>query len=158
MAKKKPQVIIEDTRASVAVNQQIVNLFDIYKNTSTKRAAQTNGWSTAKDQSKPSALKGLIEYISKTLADITGEEKGIAWWLVSIDDGGAIQEHDHNQSDWAAVYYPQDVTSGGVITFESGETVEPKAGLLIMFPGTLKHSVSEYTGEGPRLSVAFNRV
>lgn len=38
----------------------------------------------------------------------------------------------------------------------SGQLVTPRAGTMVLFPSWLIHSVTPYTGERPRISVAFN--
>lgn len=85
--------------------------------------------------------------------------------------------HLHPQATWSGVYYvdpgdePQG-SSGGLLEFAhpvtastmtffpnvlpSARTVRPEAGMLILFPSYLLHSVRMYHGERPRVCVPFN--
>ncbi|MEM6973578.1 MAG: TIGR02466 family protein [Pseudomonadota bacterium] len=88
--------------------------------------------------------------------------------------------HDHPGAHWSGVYYvtagtPDPGTSakngrlelldprpainmlplqGSV--FEQRYLIDPSPGLMIVFPGWLKHFVHPYTGDAPRISIAFN--
>lgn len=44
----------------------------------------------------------------------------------------------------------------GCVTAGLGERHYPKTGELVLFPSWLRHSVTRYTGDGTRISVAFN--
>ena len=78
---------------------------------------------------------------------------------------------------WSGVYYvdPGDITpdapggllelvhpvAASVMTFfpsvlPSAQLVQPKAGMLILFPSYLQHNVRMYRGQRPRICVAFN--
>jgi len=89
------------------------------------------------------------------------------------------QMHFHPGSTWSGTYYvdsgdapPPGNTSAGCISFMNPNlaasmsfftsilpqtlVVPPEAGLMILFPSYLPHTVYPYEGERPRISVAFN--
>jgi hypothetical protein len=129
---------------------------------SSRLAAQTNGWSTIKFDQGDHDEWPMAEYvgmIAVMLDEITGRALPVKYWFVALNKGGRVMMHNHNQSDWSAVFYPHgmDYDTGGALMFEDGTTIRPRAGLAVFFPGTLNHRVKLYKGESTRLSVAFNR-
>jgi uncharacterized protein (TIGR02466 family) len=87
--------------------------------------------------------------------------------------------HDHAGATWSGVYYVSggepdndDPLNGklelldpriGVNVFGGEEGlfggryfVEPMPGLMVIFPGWLKHMVHPFTGSGERISISFN--
>lgn len=124
---------------------------------------QTNGWSTPKYEFTGSVCDVVLNQALLTmrmlLDKVSQKPKPLRYWFLCLEQGGQVLLHDHHQSDWAGVLYPHDTEddSGGAIMFEDGTTIRPKAGLFVVFPGTLQHRVKPYTGRTPRLSIAFNR-
>ena len=102
-------------------------------------------------------------------------------WANLLRAGSFNSVHDHAECAWAGVYYvetdvvaPEDGCSGllefvdpraavtGGFTpgdpFDMESLVTPRNGLLVIFPGWLKHIVYPFAreGDGIRISVAFN--
>jgi len=133
------------------------------KDVKSRLAAQTNGWSSRKyalDEYTTYRLMAMYAYIvADLLSDVAGKKKPVRFWFVGLEQGGQVMMHNHHQSDWSAVLYPHgvDCDDGGQIMFEDGVTVRPRAGLVVLFPGTLRHKIRTYKGSTARLSVAFNR-
>jgi len=98
-----------------------------------------------------------------------------SWYHITEKDG-YHETHYHANCSWCGIYYVDD---GG--SLESGQTkflspidgmfmddgnefinqqsifVSPaQAGKLILFPSYLKHSVSQFKGNGKRITIAFN--
>jgi uncharacterized protein (TIGR02466 family) len=98
-------------------------------------------------------------------------------WAAVNRKGHYNTTHVHPMATWSGVYYvdpgdePPD-TPGAVIEFEnpsvasvmtffpgllpSARIVRPEAGMMILFPSYLQHSVRMYQGERPRVCVPFN--
>ena len=62
-----------------------------------------------------------------------------------------------------AIHSPHAVSSGNgafaVYTPDAGQivrTVQPRTGLMLMFPNTLWHGVLRYDSEKPRIVISFN--
>lgn len=111
---------------------------------------------------------------------------GVDMWANVNSPGHANQMHCHPGAYWSGVYYPDPGGSehpdgGGELLLEDprypmaymtvpdlvlrnadGEpmysqvAVRPKAGLLVMFPSWLRHSVRPHAGDRDRVSVAIN--
>ncbi len=83
------------------------------------------------------------------------------FWFNEMAPGQGTSLHSHEEVDelLSAVYYiavPED--SGRLILHddEALVLVEPRPGLLVLFPPELPHEVEQNTGSGTRLSIAFN--
>ena len=98
-------------------------------------------------------------------------------WAAVNRNGHYNTPHVHPMATWSGVYYvdPGDETPAApgatlefahpivasVMTFfpamlPSARLVRPEAGMIILFPGYLQHSVRMYRGERPRVCVPFN--
>ena len=98
-------------------------------------------------------------------------------WAAVNRKGHYNAAHVHPMATWSGVYYvdpgdePADVPGAvlefthpigaSVMTFfpgilPSARIVRPEAGMFILFPSYLQHSVRMYTGERPRICVPFN--
>lgn len=98
-------------------------------------------------------------------------------WATVNRSGHYNSVHVHPMATWSGVYYvdPGDEnmeSQSGVLEFvhpvaasvmtffpnvlPSARLVQPKEGMLIMFPSYLQHSVRLYRGEKPRISIPFN--
>jgi len=97
-------------------------------------------------------------------------------WPVLLHSGQLIKPHAHNSSDLSAVYYVQtpDISTGGNLVFSTPVNlfpsispciqykryfrtgVSPFSGLLLIFPSSLVHEVTEYTADAPRYSFSFD--
>ncbi len=113
-------------------------------------------------------------------AQSTAAPKGsfrISAWANLIRKGDYHRLHNHPGSAWSGVYYvavaPQDQSLNGVLEFydprpfaEMVDTpyspygqrmiIRPQAGLMVLFPSWLYHSVLPSDTDDIRLSVAFN--
>ncbi len=98
-------------------------------------------------------------------------------WAAVNRKGHYNSTHVHPMATWSGVYYvdPGDEATdtpdallefvhpitASVMTFfpgvlPSARVLRPEAGMLILFPSYLQHSVRMYHGERPRICVAFN--
>lgn len=101
-------------------------------------------------------------------------------WPVILKNGGMVGSHHHANAHLSAVYYlnvpkgkggdlifysPIDLNlpsiSTGVDFFHAKtyiHAIKPYNGLLVIFPSVLKHEVTKYQGNEPRLSLSFDFV
>lgn len=98
-------------------------------------------------------------------------------WAAVNRNGHYNTTHVHPGATWSGIYYvdPGDEVAGGpngllelvhpvaasAMTFfpsllPSARVVQPKAGMLILFPSYLQHHVRVYNGKKPRICVPFN--
>ena len=97
-------------------------------------------------------------------------------WATVLEHGDYMQVHDHADAHWSVVYYvdvgdSDDPASGriswinpvdghrslpGVSLVQSTFACTPRTGLLVVFPGWLRHTVEPYRGSRPRIVIAAN--
>lgn len=89
-------------------------------------------------------------------------------WCMVGRAGLVGKRHDH-AAHVSAAYYVDAGTSGvedgGMLQFfghreshEPTKEVKPESGILFLFPGSLEHAVSTYTGTQPRIVISVNLV
>jgi uncharacterized protein (TIGR02466 family) len=100
-------------------------------------------------------------------------------WAMVMRHGDHTLVHDHTDAHFSVVYYP-DAGDADLETFpDSGKlcfvdprrgasvipgvelyptqfAIEPRTGLLVVFPGYLQHFVQPYRGGRPRVSISCN--
>jgi uncharacterized protein (TIGR02466 family) len=101
-----------------------------------------------------------------------------AWANINrFNDYNKFHTHIRNSNLWSGVYYVDEgydnekdtETSTRIIfadqhrveprnleNFKKRHSIEPKAGLMVLFPSSLGHSVERHYGSRPRITVAFN--
>ena len=93
-------------------------------------------------------------------------------WINEFRKGSYAHEHHHSTADISGVYYYQTNGNDGSLFFESpvreaGCTpawvqlnnrfqIPPSVGLLVLFPGWLRHGVSTNYSDSTRISISFN--
>ena len=108
---------------------------------------------------------------------------GIRWavdaWANVSTTGAANRAHVHGGSFWSAVYYVRvgSGEGGGLVLHdprmpalrmhapslrfkdcgsEVFASIQPKAGLMVLFPAWLSHAVEPWQGDQPRISIVMN--
>tara|TARA_R100000278_G_scaffold87119_1_gene66510 strand:+ start:204 stop:749 length:546 start_codon:yes stop_codon:yes gene_type:complete len=80
----------------------------------------------------------------------------LASWGMKHKKGDLTIEHTHSPVPWSGAFY-MDVPCDTYMNFaDFNETVQLQNNMLILFPGTTKHSVSQHTSDKERISMAFN--
>jgi uncharacterized protein (TIGR02466 family) len=92
-------------------------------------------------------------------------------WVNLLKSGGQHSGHIHPHSILSGTFYVEAPAGSGAIRFEdprlplmmaapprsdSFVTVDPRAGLLLLWESWLRHEVLPGTGRGERLSISFN--
>lgn len=101
------------------------------------------------------------------LDEVTGGSR-IGTWTTSLPSGGFHINHIHPRGELSAVLYVDiaEDFDGGELQFGVSRanphekprmSVKPELGLLVMFPCWLWHGVSPYTGDVPRVTIAFDK-
>jgi uncharacterized protein (TIGR02466 family) len=128
----------------------------------------------------------LIEEVGNLARTHTGTVGGsplppwvVEGWVNVSGAGASNKHHVHGGSFWSAVYYVRapESDSGQLLLHdprmpglrmyyptlrfkgagpEQVFRLQPRSGLIVMFPSWLQHSVEPWEGEGERISIAFN--
>ena len=93
-------------------------------------------------------------------------------WIALFKPGHYGHVHDHGITDISGVYYYKTNGKDGNIFFESpnnnlvsstpfnhlshGVTYDPQEGVLLLFPGWLKHGINKNKTDETRISLSFN--
>lgn len=127
------------------------------------QVSNVGGWHSRPDLQlwTEACIPPLLARIWSGAKTLTTEPMRMHAWANVSRSGGHHLAHRHGEALWSGVYYVAagDEGAGGAITFAEGmdaETITPENGLMLLFPGTLLHSVGTYNGMTPRVSVAFN--
>jgi uncharacterized protein (TIGR02466 family) len=103
----------------------------------------------------------------------------IEGWANVNRRGAYNKAHHHaggrgNRNVWSGIYYVAEGSAGSGLTgfedrsgvpkeilrtpnpFERELRIEPRAGLMVFFPATLRHYVTPYEGDGDRITIALN--
>jgi uncharacterized protein (TIGR02466 family) len=103
--------------------------------------------------------------------DLPRQPKLDSLWANLLKSGGHHSGHIHPHSILSGTLYVEVPPGSGAIRFEDPRlplmmaapsrpdtfvTVEPRAGLLLMWESWLRHEVLPGTGRGERLSISFN--
>ncbi len=148
-----------------------------------ERKSNQGGWQSAGDFFRwpGNAVATLARYCEQALDIATARlplpaEYGYGFqvygWAAVNRNGDYNITHVHPMSTWSGVYYVDAGDGPGALELAhpdaaalmsffpgllpSEEVVQPESGLLILFPGYLRHSVRRYEGQRPRICVAFN--
>ena len=108
---------------------------------------------------------------------------GVNWtvdaWANVSETGASNRSHVHGGSYWSAVYYVRvgEGEGGGLVLHDPRmpalrmhapnlrfkdcgsevlASIQPRAGLMVLFPAWLSHSVEPWDGSGSRISIAMN--
>ena len=100
-------------------------------------------------------------------------------WANVNESGHYNRTHIHPNAHWSGVYYvdmgqpdPSLIHNGAIelldprpavgvytlpgVTTSGAGALQPKTGMMLLFPSWLRHSVLPYRGQGPRISISFN--
>ncbi len=125
------------------------------------------------------ALAGALTQATNVRAPEMAVRFRVEAWANVLRAGGYHNLHDHPNAVWSGVYYvrvpPPDAARplAGAIEFVDPRQgadanslpgsafrerlrYQPKPGLMLLFPGWLKHLVHPVAGAGERISVSFN--
>jgi len=77
-------------------------------------------------------------------------------WGMKHEKGDLTEEHIHAPAAWSGAFYFEVPSDTFMYFADFNESIKLEDNMLILFPGTTKHRVSEHIGEKERISMAFN--
>jgi len=123
------------------------------------------------------AVLSMSRFMSQTAH--SGTQIETTGWANVSRNGDYHRAHMHPGNDWSGIYYvdpgehPGEYPDSGIIEFQDPRCAvgiletpgrpfwgtvhfRPEAGMLLLFPSWLVHTVNPYRGERERISIAFN--
>ncbi len=135
------------------IAEQVVEL---YRNLDNARGGAYGTWHSRRIGTNPYPwFDATFNRVAASVGDLTIHE----WWFNCGAPGDEYRWHTHNPYKWAAVLYIQMPENAGGIEFkrkEEFQTILPKAGDFLLFPGNLAHRVHKNLSTSHRISAAFN--
>jgi len=77
-------------------------------------------------------------------------------WAVVYEKGDGAAKHSHSDTLISAVFYADVEANASPLKFENGLTILPEKGMLVIFPGWVKHEVPPMRFNSKRIAIAFN--
>ena len=107
------------------------------------------------------AILGFAEAQARALLNAGDKPLRLGFWLNAMEPGQRTSAHGHDENDelLSGVYYIAVPPDSGDILFHDDPfevRVTPEAGMMLLFPPALVHSVQENRSGQRRLSLAFN--
>lgn len=119
------------------------------------------GWSSPKTfcEWKGLAPTELTRFVGGFISECTGGKiNQMVGWANILPWHSVIHPHDHHQADVSAIYYLHPGTGAPLCFPHLSIEIDPRAGMLILFPGLAQHEVRERGVGCDRVSIAFNAV
>jgi len=76
------------------------------------------------------------------------------FWVMEYEKGNHAVKHNHWPGGLSGVYYIDVEENSSPIIFENNFTIEPKNGMLLLFPSIVNHEVPP--SKGKRIVASFN--
>ena len=118
-----------------------------------------------------SLTRHAVQFAQDCAFDLARKPRLDSLWANLLKAGGHHSGHIHPNSIISGTFYIEAPAGSGAIRFEDPRlplmmasppradrfvTVQPRAGLLLMWESWLRHEVLPGTGRGERLSISFN--
>ena len=102
--------------------------------------------------------------ITQNFKDISLSKSQISGWGVVLEPLGYQKKHTHTESLLSGVLYleipdfPNNGKHEGELRFAGHQHyyIQPKEGMVVLFPSYLPHETIPYTSSGERICIAFN--
>jgi hypothetical protein len=135
----------------------------------TDRARQThffagrfeNIYMDAADIPEIAVVLDVVRQQAGRLLDIPAGRLKAGFWFNAMQPGHLTSLHHHDENDelLSAAYYVRVPENSGNLVLHDADrrvSVQPRAGMLVMFAPDVPHEVTMHEGRGLRLSVGMN--
>ena len=98
-----------------------------------------------------------VDELKKFMLSSTNSEKVVDFWANVYRRGDYAIEHDHIPHKYSVVYFLKSEPNFSPLIFDSESSiVKPLEGRVVIFPGSLKHSVPVHFSDETRITLAAN--
>lgn len=108
--------------------------------------------------SRAGSVVKLRAVLGRAITELLGHQDWgfTGLWSTRLPKGGSHVMHNHPKGWMSGILYVDVPTyEGGHLVFDDTLLI-PQTGDVVMFPSETWHSVTEYQGDQPRLTVAFD--
>ena len=139
----------------------IIDQSDDIQNHETNVKAKMTSWEMMGEPGFKNLINPIIEFarfVSKDKYQREEDTFGISkMWGTCYENEDYCVPHDHLPSYFSSVYYIDPPENGPELIFpELNESIQPKNGMLVLFPCWVVHEVPKKTFSGKRYAVAAN--
>jgi len=139
----------------------VKNILDIQKELPISRTSSIHAWHTEyytlMETKKFSRLAEIVEEKVKGIdAYFEWELKVYEYWAIVYKKFDHTDFHDHGVAALSWVYYAQTYEDSPPLIFKDGLSIQPKDGMLIMFPSYVDHGVPKSKSEKERIVISGN--
>ena len=145
--------LIDNDEVMEAMIKVIDDKGDEELHTTNLKCNMTEYRSWEKDDRFDKLLPIIDEIINRTPVDIKLSDM----WGAVYESEEYAREHDHGNAEWSFCLYLNE-GEGFPPLIVDGNEVEPKKGLMVVFPGWVRHEVKSKKFEGHRYVVAGNLI
>lgn len=163
----KNEVFIFDLNDEVDSNQ-VAEICHFYKTEEFKEKENKTALTSWRSDNYPVAnnrmpkFQFLIDLVSQKLKPIWKHPYTFVvdhYWFAIYNNGDYAVEHDHGQADLSCVYYVSVPENSAPLILPSKDgdvLINPKTGMLVVFPGKCSHKVPKSEHQGERIIISMN--
>ena len=152
------------------INADLIKLIDQYQRSSPdglKHSTNLNAWRTDYlTQNDTTDFNFLIKIILKFISSVNDsyfndnqtQYECFNFWAMKYTEGDCAYKHNHYPADFSCVYYISVTDESSPIIFENKLKIQPKNGMLVLFPGCINHNVFPTKDKRIAFSANFNKL
>ena len=144
-------------------NDEIIKLIDSRNDEqqhTTNVKAKMTGWNLENESSLQILKQYILEFakiISKSRFNYVEKFVVKEMWAAAYKSDDYTIEHDHWPATWSTCYYINPPKNCSGLYFpDLNEELTVENGMLVLFPGWVRHGVKKCTFDGTRYAVAAN--
>lgn len=126
-------------------------------NPGASRRSCVGGWHSSPREPQIVTRPGFDRLVALIHQKLPAQAQLHALWATVNPKGAFNGPHAHTETVWSCVYYVKVPTPVAALVMHEGSyptRVEPKAGQLLVFDGSLRHSVEPNLADEDRVSIA----
>lgn len=158
---KEANIFVFDLTSEIDSNKIATDVLTFKNQFPKSNKSNVIGWHSGYFAHKQSSVfDDLITLVESKVASAVNDQdfniSVVQSWAIVYEKGDGAVKHSHADTLISAVFYANVETSASPLKFENGPTILPENGMLVVFPGWLKHEVPPMRFDSKRIAIAFN--
>ena len=158
---KEANIFVFDLTSEIDSNKIANDVLTFKDQFSERNKSNIIGWHSGYFAHKQSHLfDELIKLVeSKVTSAVNDQDFNISVvqsWAIVYEKGDGAAKHSHADTLISAVFYADVEANASPLKFENGLIIIPENGMLVIFPGWIKHEVPPMRFNSKRITLAFN--